>query len=103
MAAKESEQLISLSSNIKVNPTKQVVYKNSEVLTLSYRNNNIFWLLFNNLNRTVSYDVIQDYIYDDEYVSKSAIRMAVSRVASIIGKDLIENISGIGYMLKSKT
>lgn len=102
MIAKECEQIIKLSDTIKVNPKKQIIYKNSEILTLSYRNNNIFWLLFNNLNRIVDYDVIQDYIYDNEDVNKSAIRMAMSRIANIIDKDLIENISGVGYIMRPK-
>lgn len=102
MIGKESEDLVCLSSSIKVNPKKQIIYKDLVVITLSYTSNNIFWLLFNNLNRIVDYDVIQDYIYDNEDVSKSAIRMAVSRVSNEIGKDLIENVSGVGYILKSK-
>lgn len=102
MSAKEDEEFVRLSDNITVNPKKQTIYKNSKVLTLSYKSNNIFWLLFNNLNRIVDYDTLQDYIYDNEEVSMSAMRMAVSRVANIIGKDLFENISGVGYMMKLK-
>ncbi|MFV0480678.1 MAG: response regulator transcription factor [Campylobacteraceae bacterium] len=97
---KDDDEIVKLSNSISVNPKRQIIYKNSEILSLSYKSNSIFWLLFNNLNKTVHYDVIESYIYENEEASKNAIRMAISRVADIIGKDLIKNISGVGYMMK---
>lgn len=100
LAKKNFIKCVKLSDEIEVDKIKNMVFKYGKELLFSPTQNRIFWLLFNNLNRVVPYDVIVDYVYDNEDISKSTIRMAILRLSEVIGKDRIENVSGIGYRLK---
>ncbi|WP_235611245.1 hypothetical protein [Campylobacter sputorum] len=49
----------------------------------------------------VSYEVIEDYIYDGENFSKSALYMSIKRLKYELNDLNIENIHSSGYILKA--
>ena len=102
LSKKSVSNITILSNTLKVDKTKELIYKNDRELFLPPTQERAFWVLFNNLNRPVRYDVIAEYVYENEETNKNAIRIMLSRLAEIIGKELIVNISGVGYMLKKE-
>lgn len=56
-------------------------------------------LLFKNSKRVVSYEEIETHVWDGEYMSDSALRSLLRNIRKKFPKELIENLSGIGYKL----
>ncbi|PAF43836.1 response regulator transcription factor [Helicobacter sp. 11S03491-1] len=94
---------IQLSKDIVLCLQTQIIYKNNQEIFLSPKLNKIFWLLYYNKNNIVSYDMIISYVYNDEETHINTIRMALARLKKQIGNDLIQNISNIGYILKTNS
>ncbi|MDR2080275.1 MAG: response regulator transcription factor [Campylobacteraceae bacterium] len=101
LSKKINQKRIRLSPTVMIDTNKETIYKDDELLFLTQVNNKIFWLLCYNLNRLVSYDMIEDYVYYGESVNKSAVHTAVLRIKKCMPDINIENISNAGYILKT--
>lgn len=71
--------------------------------TLTNLEKRLLKILIKNKNRTVPTEEIKLYVWEDEYPSESALKSLLNKIRSKIGKDSIENISGVGYNLKLKS
>jgi len=76
-----------------------LTYKN-EIIPLTSSQFKFLDLLIKHKNRALSYEEIENYIWYDKGMSGSAIRSLVYDLRKIIDKDLIQNISKIGYRIK---
>jgi len=90
--------LISLSFERDVNLKREKIYKNGNELYLSFLQNKIFWLFAYNLNKLVTYEMIEEFVYDSTEVSKAAIQNVVLRLKRELGVKF-KNISESGYIL----
>lgn len=98
----QDEHIIHLSDRIYVNKTKNEVFLDNKPLILNGLGNKIFWLLLNNINQVISYDVLQDCLYGDKDSSIYSLRMAIVRLKNQLqDKNIIINIQDSGYMIKS--
>jgi DNA-binding response OmpR family regulator len=93
---------LELSGTVAIDFNKEMIYKNNEALFLTHMSNKIFWLLCYNINRLVSYDMIEDYAYEGEAVNKNTIHAVVLRIKRQLEDIELENVSNAGYILKSK-
>ncbi|MDR0761630.1 MAG: response regulator transcription factor [Campylobacteraceae bacterium] len=100
LSKKIKQKQIRLSPTITIDINKEIIYKNGEPLFLTQINNKIFWLLCYNLNRLVSYDMIEDYVYYGDSVNKSTIHTAMLRIKKQLSDVNIENVSNSGYIIK---
>lgn len=71
--------------------------------TLTNLEKRLLKILIKNKNRTVPTEEIKFYVWEDEYPSESALKSLLNKIRTKIGKDSIENISGVGYNLKLKS
>jgi len=99
LAAKIDQKHTDIGAGVTIDFAKEVIYKDGEQLFLSQINNKIFWLLCYNLNMLVTYEMIEDYVYNNESVNKSAIHMSVLRIKKQLGVN-VENVINSGYILK---
>ena len=90
----------SLSENIYIDYQNEMIYLNKKPIFLSNRCNKIFWLLCYNINRLVTYDMVEDYIYDGEIINKSTLHNAILRIKKQLKSINIDNIPNEGYILK---
>ncbi|ASM39702.1 response regulator transcription factor [Campylobacter sputorum] len=90
-----------ISKRVSVDYSNENIYLDDELVFLSQKNHKIFWLFLYNLNNVVSYELIESYVYNDENFSKNALQMSIKRIKSQLADVKIENISSIGYILKS--
>lgn len=58
-------------------------------------------LLCSNINRAVTYEEIQTYIWYDSFMSGDAIRSLVRALRKKLPDGAVENLSGIGYKINS--
>jgi DNA-binding response OmpR family regulator len=97
---KNKQKMIALSDNIAIDAKNELIYQNKQPLFLSCINNRLFWLLFYNIDKVVSYDMIEDYVYDNQSVNNTAVRTAILRLRKQLEGINIENIANVGYALK---
>ena len=92
------EKLVRLSDEVSINLKREKIYKNGSELYLSFLQNKIFWLFAYNLNKLVTYEMIEEFVYDSTEVSKAAIQNVVLRLKRELGVKF-KNISESGYIL----
>ncbi|RDU63533.1 response regulator [Helicobacter sp. MIT 14-3879] len=98
-----NDLIIKLSKNMYVNKTKMKIFIYDNEIILNGIGKKIFWLLINNINQVITYDIIQEVIYNHkENSSIDSLRMAIARLkTSLKEKNIIINIKDSGYMIKS--
>ncbi|MBR8461950.1 response regulator transcription factor [Campylobacter sp. faydin G-24] len=94
------EQMIKISNEISIRLKNEKIYKNGDEIYLTFLQNKLFWLLAYNLNKLVTYEMIEEFVYENESVSKSAIHNAVMRLKKELGVKF-KNVSESGYILIS--
>lgn len=93
--------LVKFPNNIVYNVHKKQLFEkdirkditNKEILLLEY--------LYENKDRTVTKEEIKVHLWEDEFeATESAFKSVLNKLRKKIGKDSIQNISGVGYQLK---
>ncbi|WP_291952936.1 response regulator [Campylobacter sp.] len=92
------EKLVKINKNISINLKKEKIYKDGEEFYLSYLQNKFFWLFAYNLNKLVSYEMIEEFVYRNDTPSKGAIANIILRLKKELGIK-IKNIPESGYIL----
>ena len=77
---------------------KKVLYINGEISHLSKSESRLLEYFLNNKNQTITYEQIFDYIWEYEQPSKEAIKTIVKELRRKLGKDVIKNLYGVGYL-----
>lgn len=87
--------------NIAYNFDKMEVYKDNRKIDLSMIEIEIINVLFNNLNKVVSRDVLLDKIWEitGNDVDDHTITVYIKRIREKIGTDIIITVKGIGYRI----
>ena len=81
----KDEKLVRLGPQTSINLAKEKIYKNGEEIYLSFLQNKLFWLFAYNLNKLVSYEMIEEFVYEGEQTSKGAIQNVVLRLKRELG------------------
>ena len=85
LSFERDEKLVRLSDEVSINLKREKIYKNGNELYLSFLQNKIFWLFAYNLNKLVTYEMIEEFVYDSTEVSKAAIQNVVLRLKRELG------------------
>ncbi|DAB36081.1 MAG TPA: DNA-binding response regulator [Sulfurospirillum cavolei] len=78
---------------------KILTYENRSI-TLTKKEISFLELLFHNQHRIVTYEEFQTYVWGDAVMTDDAIRSLVRNLRNKLPKDIIVNLSGIGYKLE---
>ena len=76
-----------------------VLLHDSKIITLTSSQNKFLELLIQNKNRVVTYTEIEYYIWGYNGMSEAALRSLVHDIRKILHKNIIKNISKIGYKI----
>lgn len=74
------------------------LYKNTTLISLTKREKELFYLLIKHKNQLVTTQDIKENLWNSE-VNDEALRTFIKRVRIKTSKDLIENVSGQGYLI----
>lgn len=87
--------------DIMYNYDKMEIYKDNRKIDLSMIEIEIINVLFNNLNKVVSRDVLLDKIWEitGNDVDDHTITVYIKRIREKIGTDIIVTVKGIGYRI----
>ena len=100
MATKDLfENRIKLKEIYEYDMTSKQFFKNGEEVQMSKNEAKLFFLLVSNIEKVVSYKVIENYVWSEKSMSNEALRMTIKKIRAKTDADLIKNISGVGYKL----
>ena len=71
----------------------------NEIVKLRAKELNFLELLIKNKNRYVSYEEIENYVWNDSVMTKDALKTLVKNIKTKIPKDLILNLTNSGYQI----
>ena len=89
---------IRLNDELEYDFGKEALYVNGEISHLSKSESKLLEYFLNNKNQTITYEQIFDYIWDYEQPTKEAIKTIVKELRRKLGKDVIKNLYGVGYL-----
>ena len=89
---------IRLNDKLEYDFGKKALYVNGEISHLSKSESKLLEYFLNNKNKTITYEQIFDYIWDYEQPTKEAIKTIVKELRRKLGKDVIKNLYGVGYL-----
>lgn len=95
------DKKIVLSEQITADLASETIYLNGSAFYLSLKEHRLLWLFIYNLGQIVSYDMINEYIYDGKYIQNSSIHTAIMRLKKSLPTLDITNVTSVGYVLKA--
>jgi DNA-binding response OmpR family regulator len=90
-------QLYTLDTNIIFDFNKSIIKDHNEELQLTKKENHFLKLLLSK-NRIITYEEIENKIWDDEFVmTQNAVRLFIKNLRKKLPSKMIKNVQGIGY------
>ena len=83
------------------NPYTKTIYINQKSNKLSTNESRLLEYFIKHPNQVISYDSIYSYIWGLDTPSKEAIKFIIKELRKKIGKEMIENVYGVGYIFKT--
>ena len=71
-----------------------------ELIPLRKKEKYFLELLHKNKNRTLSYEIIEEYIWADKIMTQNALKIFIKELRKKIPIPLIENVISVGYKIK---
>jgi DNA-binding response OmpR family regulator len=93
----DEKTAVKLKEGFRYDTLNRVLFKGDKIISLSASQIRFLELLIKNRDRVVSYEQIAGEMGEDGMVSLDAIRCIVRDIRKATSKDLIKNISKIGY------
>lgn len=98
---KEKNLLLNISSKFKFDLKEKILYENNRIQDITNKEKEILFLLCENINSNISYDMFRENIWDGN-VSDSTIRDTIFRLRKKVPDLDIKSITGIGYRLQKE-
>ncbi|RXJ68507.1 DNA-binding response regulator [Halarcobacter ebronensis] len=93
--------VIELGSGFSFNLKEQSLYKHNHEIILTQKEKLLLTLLINNLDKTVTSEMIHEYVWDSKEMEAVSMRSMVHKLQKKLKSGMIVNIRGIGYRLIS--
>ena len=101
--SKEKDILITLKKDFYFEVNTSQFYVKNKVLDLTKKELLFLKLLVLNKNRIISYEEIEQKVWDNEYMSIDSLRTTIGFLRKKIPFNCIKNISNMGYKLNLET
>lgn len=94
-----SSNIIKLKEDYSFDIYNQVLVKDEDIVKLRTKELELLTLLAKNKNRFVTYDEIENYVWQESAMSKDALKTLVKNLKAKLPLNSLENLSGTGYKL----
>ena len=95
----KNDEILELSTEIKFNYTKQTIIKSDGEIELNKKERLLLNFLIENKNKVLTYESIEYHVWDDP-ISMDALKSLIKDLRKKTSKELIKNISKVGYKLE---
>ena len=90
-------QLFTLATNVIFDYNKSIIKDNHQEFQLTKKENHFLKLLMTK-NRIITYEEIENQIWDDEFImTQNALRLFIKNLRKKLPAKAIKNVQGIGY------
>lgn len=96
---KEDKSVIKISNELSYNFDTFELTKNNQIISLGRKENTLLSFLLKNRNKTLKREIIEHEIWNDSFVSDSALKNLIAVLRKKLGKEKIINISGLGWRI----
>ncbi len=93
----EEEYEIKIFDDFYINKERKRVYKADKELSLNLKDYELLCLLIENRGKVVTMEMIVDRLWKNEIANIGSIRVYITNLKKIFGKDSIFNIRAVGY------
>lgn len=99
--SKINSETIKINNEVEFDKESSLIILNDQNIPLASKEKELLNLFIKKSGQTVSYETIENEIWDknDEVMSAASLRTLIKNLRQKIGKDLIKNISKVGYRL----
>lgn len=91
--------VVHLTNNYTYDTFNHILTHDGKLVELTSTQIQLLNLLIQHKNRAVTYVEIENHIWYDKLMSNAALRSLIYDIRKIIGKDVIKNVSKIGYRI----
>lgn len=95
----DESNIVKLKDGLIFDMFNLVLFKDEEIIRLRTKEIDLLKLLIKNKNRYVTYEEIENYIWQGQAMTKDALKTLVKNIKIKTAKELILNLSGIGYKI----
>lgn len=92
----KKSNIIKLNNDFIYDSYNKTLFKNEQIVSLTKRENSFLYFLLKNSSKASTYEEINKEIWKNK-MSPDALRSLVKEIRKKTYKDLIKNVSGIGY------
>ncbi|MBR8464495.1 response regulator transcription factor [Campylobacter sp. faydin G-24] len=94
----DHQPIIKLKDGVRYDPAKKIIYTNNEIFHISKSESRLLEYFLRHKNKNITYEELFDYLWEFDQPSKEAIKTIVKELRKKIGKDVIKNLYGVGYL-----
>ena len=91
--------IIYFSEKMKFDMYNLTLINENEIVKLRTKEIDFLYLLLKNKDRYVTYQEIENFVWNDEVMTKDALKTLVKNIKKKIPKELIFNLTGTGYKI----
>jgi len=91
--------VVQLTNTLYYDILNQSLSNKNNIITLTKNQSMLLDILIKNKNRIVSYTEIENKIWYDTVMTVNSLRLLVRKIRTLIGKEVIENVSQTGYKI----
>ncbi len=96
---KKESNIVFLNSDLKFDMYNLTLVQNADLVKLRTKEVDFLYLLLKNKNRYVTYQEIENFVWNNEVMSKDALKTLVKNIKKKIPKEMILNLTGTGYKI----
>ncbi len=93
----EEKDTLEIDNVYTIHKSRKRVYKHGEELDINLKDFELLTLLVENRGKVVTKEMIVEKLWKNEEANPGSIRVYITNLKKIFGKDRISNIRGIGY------
>lgn len=95
----DSSNILELDDNCTFDLYNKTLVIDKQIIKLRTKELELLVLLLKNKNRFVTYEEIENFVWQDSIMSKDALKTLIKNLKSKLPKSLISNLSGTGYKI----
>ncbi|NVJ53028.1 MAG: response regulator transcription factor [Campylobacteraceae bacterium] len=94
--------IIDLGYGLTFDSKDQILYKLGHEIVLTHKEKLLLTLFINNIDKTVSSEMIHEYVWDNKEMEAVSMRSMIHKLQKKLKSGMIVNIRGVGYKMMRK-